>query len=107
MSTAATPRQIRDRHIRQPSASTMSIDRRLRCRVRAFGAQALVFALGFDAHKDDPIGVLRLESDDFGDFGRQVKALGLPTVVVQEGGYAVDVIGGCLSAFLDGLVTRR
>jgi acetoin utilization deacetylase AcuC-like enzyme len=71
--------------------------------VRAFGAEALVFALGYDAHKDDPIGVLRLESDDFGDIGRQVKALGLPTLVVQEGGYAVDAIGGCLSAFLDGL----
>jgi hypothetical protein len=28
--------------------------------------------------------------------------LGLPTVVVQEGGYAVDAIGDCLTAFLDG-----
>ena len=71
--------------------------------VRAFGAEALVFALGYDAHKDDPIGVLKLESEDFGDIGRQVKVLGLPTLAVQEGGYAVDAIGGCLSAFFDGL----
>ena len=46
----------------------------------------------------------RIAGEDFGDIGRQVKALGLPTLVVQEGGYAVEVIGDCLSAFLDGVL---
>jgi acetoin utilization deacetylase AcuC-like enzyme len=71
--------------------------------VRTFGAEALVLALGFDAHKDDPIGVLRLVTSDFADVGREIKELGLPTLAVQEGGYAIDAIGGCLGAFLDGL----
>jgi len=31
-----------------------------------------------------------------------VKALGLPTLVVQEGGYAIEAIGECLDAFLGG-----
>ena len=39
-----------------------------RCRsrreqIRAFGADALVVALGYDAHARDPIGVLKLESE--------------------------------------------
>lgn len=70
--------------------------------IRAFGADVLVVALGYDAHKDDPIGVLKLEAADFGDIGRRVRALGLPTLVVQEGGYAIEAIGDCLDAFLRG-----
>ena len=72
--------------------------------IRAFGADALVVALGFDAHARDPIGVLKLESEDFGGIGTRVRDLGLPTVVVQEGGYAMDALGDCLTAFLTGLV---
>jgi acetoin utilization deacetylase AcuC-like enzyme len=75
--------------------------------VRAFGADALVVALGFDAHARDPIGVLKLESNDFAGIGACVWELGLPTVVVQEGGYAVDVLGDCLTAFLSGLVPPK
>lgn len=74
--------------------------------IRAFGAEALVVALGFDAHARDPIGVLKLESDDFAGIGTRVRDLALPTVVVQEGGYAVDALGDCLTAFLGGLTTR-
>ena len=49
-----------------------------------------------------PIGVLKLEAADFGTIGERVKALGLPTLVVQEGGYAIEAIGDCLDAFLGG-----
>lgn len=73
-------------------------------RIRDFGASALVVALGFDAHAQDPIGVLRLQSGDFAGIGRRVRALGLPTVVVQEGGYAVDVLGDSLSACFEGML---
>jgi acetoin utilization deacetylase AcuC-like enzyme len=72
-------------------------------KIRSFGAQALVVALGYDAHALDPLSVLKLEVKDFATIGAQVAALALPTLVVQEGGYAVEVIGDCLSAFLDGL----
>jgi len=68
-------------------------------RIQQFGADALVVALGFDAHARDPIGVLKLEADDFGAIGRRVRQLALPTLVVQEGGYAVDVLGDCLTEF--------
>ena len=72
-------------------------------RVMEFAPDALVVALGYDAHKLDPIGVLKLESEDFGTVGERVKAMGLPTLTVQEGGYAIEVIGDCLDAFLSGM----
>ncbi|MBS9721347.1 histone deacetylase family protein [Tianweitania sp. BSSL-BM11] len=71
--------------------------------IRAFGADVLVVALGYDAHKDDPIGVLKLEASDFGIIGEMVRQIGLPTLVVQEGGYAIEAIEGCLHSFLTGL----
>ena len=72
-------------------------------KIRSFAPQALVVALGFDAHRLDPIGVLKMEARDFARCGAQVRALHLPTLVVQEGGYALGAIGDCLGAFLDGL----
>lgn len=72
-------------------------------RIRAFAPQALVVALGFDAHRLDPIGVLKLETEDFARCGALVRALNLPVLIVQEGGYALGAIGQCLDAFLDGV----
>lgn len=69
-------------------------------RIRAFNADVLVVALGFDAHARDPIGVLKLQSEDFGGVGERITRIGLPTVVIQEGGYAVDALTDCLAAFL-------
>lgn len=71
-------------------------------RVRAFGADALVVALGFDAHRDDPIGILKLDAKDFGSVGTKMQSLGLPTLIVQEGGYGIDAIQDCLDSFLTG-----
>lgn len=68
--------------------------------VERFNAGALVVALGFDAHAQDPIGVLKLEALDFGAIAGKISELKRPTLIVQEGGYAIDVIGDCLSAFL-------
>lgn len=73
-------------------------------RARDFGAEALVVALGFDSHRDDPIGLLDVSTAGFRGIGERVRATGLPTVVVQEGGYQISVIGDCLGQFLDGLL---
>lgn len=70
--------------------------------IKAFGADVVIVALGYDAHKDDPIGVLKLDAADFGNIATKVKSFGLPTLVVQEGGYAIEAIGECLDAFLGG-----
>ncbi|MDJ1159189.1 histone deacetylase family protein [Chelatococcus sp. SYSU_G07232] len=75
-------------------------------RIGAFGAEALVVALGYDSHREDPIGLLKVSTEGFRGIGERVRAIGLPTVVVQEGGYQISVIGDCLGQFLHGLLAR-
>ena len=62
-------------------------------RIAAFAPDALVVSLGVDTFKDDPISFFRLESDDFRTYGARIGRLGLPTLFVMEGGYAVEAIG--------------
>jgi len=62
-------------------------------RFRSFGADALVVSLGVDTFKDDPISRFQLGHDDFLRLGERLASLGLPTLFVMEGGYAVEAIG--------------
>jgi acetoin utilization deacetylase AcuC-like enzyme len=62
-------------------------------RIRGFGAEALVVSLGVDTFKDDPISQFRLESAEYLRLGAAIASLGLPTLFVMEGGYAVEAIG--------------
>lgn len=68
--------------------------------VRQFGAEALVVSLGFDASQDEPLNALSVTEDGFARAGAAIGALRLPTAIVQEGGYNVDVIGTLLTRFL-------
>lgn len=63
--------------------------------VQAFGAQALVVAIGVDTFEGDPISGFQLRSADYLDVGRDIAAAvgRLPVVWVFEGGYAVAEIG--------------
>lgn len=71
--------------------------------VSDFGADALVVSLGVDTYEGDPISAFRLATAHFPMIGTRLAALGLSTVLVQEGGYAVQEIGtnvaGVLGAF--------
>ncbi len=62
-------------------------------RIGNFGPDALVVSLGVDTFEADPISSFKLTSADFATYGRRLGALGLPTVYVMEGGYAVEEIG--------------
>jgi acetoin utilization deacetylase AcuC-like enzyme len=66
-------------------------------------AAALVVPLGVDAATDDPTSPLRVTADGFREGGRLLGALGLPTVVIQEGGYDLPTLGGLVRAFLEGV----
>ena len=57
------------------------------------GAQALVVSLGVDTFAGDPISGFTLQSDDFLRMGERIAQAGLPTVLVFEGGYAVEAVG--------------
>ena len=61
--------------------------------VADFAPAALVVALGLDTFEADPISGFRLRSADYFDVGADLRALGLPTVFVFEGGYAAAELG--------------
>jgi acetoin utilization deacetylase AcuC-like enzyme len=73
----------------------------------ARGASALVVALGVDAAAGDPESPLRVSGAAFGEAGRLLGTLALPTVVVQEGGYDLSAIGELVRETLVGLEEGR
>ncbi len=71
-------------------------------KVRAFGAEALVVALGLDAFAGDPFAGLAVTEGGFRHIAAEISRLDLPSVLVQEGGYLCPELGQNLLAFLDG-----
>jgi acetoin utilization deacetylase AcuC-like enzyme len=66
-------------------------------------AQTLVVALGVDAAAGDPESPLEVTAAGYREAGRILGELGLPTVVVQEGGYDLATIGPLVVETLTGL----
>jgi acetoin utilization deacetylase AcuC-like enzyme len=73
--------------------------------VRIFAPNAIVVALGLDTFAGDPTAHFEIHGSDYLSMGRAIGALGLPALVVLEGGYAVDAIGGNTVNFLQGIRT--
>lgn len=65
--------------------------------------RALVLSAGYDTCKGDPLGGFALQPEDFEPIGQAITFLGLPTVVVQKGGYVVDLLGSSAQALVAGL----
>lgn len=76
-------------------------------RIAAFAPDALVVALGLDAHESDPFKGLSVTTEGFRRIGETIGATRLPSVIVQEGGYLNAALGPNLAAFLDGFRSRR
>lgn len=72
--------------------------------VADFQPMFLVLALGFDTALADPTGTWPLRARDFAVNGRMVAQLGLPTLVVQEGGYRVRTLGTNARSFFEGML---
>lgn len=62
-------------------------------RIGDFGADALVVSLGVDTFEEDPISFFKLKNDDYKIMGADIGELGLPTLFVMEGGYAIEDVG--------------
>ncbi len=75
-------------------------------RVRAFAPDALVVSLGVDTYEHDPISAFKLKESHYPLMGAAIADLGLPTVFVQEGGYAVEEIGRNVAGVLTGFETQ-
>lgn len=72
-------------------------------RVADFAPDVLVLAAGLDIAVDDPFQGFAIATPEFEVIGRQIAALGLPTLVVQEGGYPSPNLGLNLESLLKGL----
>ena len=73
------------------------------CRAVAdFAPDVLVVSLGVDTYRGDPISRFRLDTPDYPVMGARIRALGLPTLFVMEGGYAVEEIGVNAVGVLEG-----
>ena len=74
-------------------------------KLAAYAPDVVVVSLGVDTFEKDPISQFKLKSDDYPKIGRRIARLGLPTLFVMEGGYAVEEIGinavGVLTGFED------
>ena len=64
--------------------------------------ELLIVSYGADTYEGDPISHFKLKTSDYAPMARRIAALGLPTVVVMEGGYAVDALGANVAEFLTG-----
>jgi acetoin utilization deacetylase AcuC-like enzyme len=70
-------------------------------RIHLFEPWALVIAAGFDTYDGDPISKFKLTTGEFSEIAQRLRALNLPTVIVQEGGYQLDALGQNAAAFLE------
>lgn len=69
-------------------------------RIDTFGPGAMVIALGLDAHEADPLKGGGVTQGGFARIAEQIASLGLPTVIVQEGGYLTEHLSDNLAMFL-------
>jgi len=68
--------------------------------IRRFGPQYLVVSAGMDIYAEDPLGTTKVTTEGIAQIGRQISAVGLPTVIVMEGGYNNEALGRNVVSFL-------
>ncbi len=66
------------------------------------GARSMVVSLGVDAWTNDPESPLQVSIEGYTRAGTLLGEMGIPTVIVQEGGYDLEALGDLVAGFLDG-----
>jgi acetoin utilization deacetylase AcuC-like enzyme len=74
---------------------------------RRYRPDLIMISAGFDAHREDPLGGLALETGSYGELARQVRALGeelgAPVGAVLEGGYDLRALADSVAETMSGL----
>ena len=70
----------------------------------AFTPEVLVLSLGLDIAEGDEVGGMEITPMGFRAIGKRIAALNLPTVIIQEGGYRLDMLGENAVAILGAFV---
>jgi acetoin utilization deacetylase AcuC-like enzyme len=68
--------------------------------IRRFQPHYLVVSAGMDIYADDPLGTIKVTTEGIREIGKRIASLGLPTIVVMEGGYANEMLGTNILGFL-------
>jgi acetoin utilization deacetylase AcuC-like enzyme len=74
-------------------------------RVRAFNPELLIVSAGFDAHVEDPLALLELSAETFGELARRVTQLAPRVAAVLEGGYNLGTLPALVESALAGFET--
>jgi acetoin utilization deacetylase AcuC-like enzyme len=61
--------------------------------IQGFAPRYLVLSTGMDTFEDDPLGKFKITRAGFGEIGKRIASMKLPTAVVMEGGYANAELG--------------
>ena len=89
-----------------PQGTTLSAFRAARAKaldaIARFAPGLLIVSFGADTFAGDPIANFALQTHDYAILASDISAVGLPTVILTEGGYAVDALGDNLASFLGG-----
>jgi acetoin utilization deacetylase AcuC-like enzyme len=83
-----------------------AVDRALRA-IRRYDPAYLIVACGVDTHAKDPIGGFALTTTVYRDIGARLAGAGLPTLLCQEGGYNIGLLGRCVRHLLEGFEAGR
>ena len=69
--------------------------------IQQFAPGFLVVSLGADTFQEDPLGDFDLLLESFSRIGKLLAQSLLPTLLIQEGGYNVEKMGGCVGNILE------
>jgi acetoin utilization deacetylase AcuC-like enzyme len=75
--------------------------------IRTFAPDCLVLSAGFDTIDGDPVGCFKVTRQGFLEVGRRIAGLGLPTLIVQEGGYLLERLAADAIALLQTFASHR
>ena len=68
--------------------------------VRSFAPAFLIVSAGMDLYSGDPLGTFKVTRAGIQQIGKRIAALGLPTLIVMEGGYNNTALGANISILL-------
>ncbi len=69
--------------------------------IKNFAPNYLVLSTGMDTFDGDPLGTFKVTRAGFAEIGQRIAALGLPTAVIMEGGYANAALGENIVTLLE------
>jgi acetoin utilization deacetylase AcuC-like enzyme len=78
-------------------------------KLKEFKPEFILFSAGFDAHKNDPLAQLKLETEDFYTLTKRTLQLGKEynngqVVSILEGGYDLNALRDCTKRHVDALI---